>query len=176
MKHYARGAVKGALADGGAVARRWRLLQLYRIVLDEQEENKVRRHQQHRTGADDVLNLHACGHLYSSDRNSLFLAQRALAFEKCSGHIGSLSHTVNFHSHASDLCMVDGTGRRKVYAQEAWVSNSGADRVCHNSRLWDMESGQILASTVQDGMMRIPLDQNYAIVDGDTLLRREARL
>lgn len=176
MQHYARGAVKGALADGGEVARRWRLLQLYKIVVDEQEESEVIAQKRKKTGADDVLNLHACGHLYSSDRNSLFLAQRALAFERCSGHIGSLSHTVNFHGHASALRMVDSQGHRKVFAQEAWVSNSGADRVCHNSRLWDMESGQIIASTVQDGMMRIPVEQSYAVIDGDALLRREAKL
>lgn len=172
MQRFARGAVKGGLDDGGDVARKWRLLQLYRIVVDEKEEKDLVK----KSGADDVINLHAVGHLYASDRNSLFLAQRALAFERCSGHIGSLSHTVNFHGHASDLLMIDGDGHRKVFAQEAWVSNSGADRVCHNSRLWDVKSGKIVASTVQDGMMRIPVEQSYAVIDGDALLRREAKL
>ncbi|KAK5085161.1 hypothetical protein LTR05_004440 [Lithohypha guttulata] len=182
MTGYNVKAVAGAIDDNGEAARKWRLLILYRIVLDEEEEMQhvkelAAEGKRKKTGADDVLNLHAIGHLYASDRNSLFLAQRALGFEKQLGQVGSLSHTVNFHTHASALSMVDTkVGRRKEYAQEAWCSNSGADRVCHNSRLWDVETGQILASTVQDGMMRMPVDWNGEIIDGDAILRKDAKL
>lgn len=167
MSEYNPTAPEGATDDDGEAARRWRMLTLYRIVLDEEGDNESEALDgrsahigvgKKKTGADDILNLHACAHLYASDRNSIFSAQRALGFHDIRGLLGSLSHTVNFHSHASDWLMVNPeSGRPKEYAQEIWTSNSGADRVCHNSRLWDIETGQILATTVQDGMMRIPV-------------------
>ena len=61
------------------------------------------------------------------------------------------------------------TGRRKMYVQESWASNSGTDRLCHNSRLWDYDEGRIIATTIQDGMMRIATDAKPRVYDGDNL-------
>lgn len=167
------GVVSG---DDGSAAKKWRLLVLYRLV-DDREDGTGEAAKQKKTGADDVINLHACAHLYASDRNSLFLAQRALGFQNVRGQMGSLSHTVNFHGYAKEWLMVDEqTGRPKEYIQESWISNSGADRVTHNSRLWDKQTGKIIASTVQDGMMRMPTGNTQKIVDGDAIVRREAKL
>lgn len=177
---------RGGLADGGDVARRWRLLVLYRLIVDDNDdksndeisESGRTSKAQTKTGADDELNLHACAHIYASDRNSLFLAQRALGLELMTGHIGSLSHTVNFHGGAESLRMIaqDSARTRKEFVQESWVSSSGDDRVCHESRIWDRATGRILASTVQDGMMRIPVKQDFTFIDRDIILQRKAKL
>ena len=179
MDGYNTKACPGAKADGGESARRWRLLLMYRLVMDAEEERRMveERGKHKKNGADDVINLHACAHLYASDRNSLFLVQRALGFERAPGQVGSLSHTVNFHRHASELLMIDeASGRLREYIQESWTSNSGADRVTHNSRIWDKETGKILATTVQDGMMRIQQGEKSGLIDHEALLRRESKL
>lgn len=179
MDGYNAKACAGARDDGGESARRWRLLLLYRLITDAEEERITadKRGKHRKNGADDVINLHACAHMYASDRNSLFLVQRATGFERSPGQVGSLSHTVNFHGHASDLLMVDeSTGKPKEYVQESWTSSSGADRVTHNSRLWDKDTGRILASTVQDGMMRIHHGKKTGLIDYEALMRRESKL
>lgn len=182
MTRYNTKPTPGAIADKGEAARKWRLLVLYKIVLDDEratgDEDRLRsRRKRPAHASEDILNLHACAHLYASDRNSILLCQRALGFEDIRCGAGSLSHTVNFHSHASELLMVDSEdGQPKVFAQESWTSGSAGDRVCHNSRLWDMESGRIIATTVQDGMLRALVDQPVKVIDGDSILRREAKL
>ena len=170
------GGVMGG--DGGDAARRWRLLQLYRLVEDERDAKLgAETEKKMKTGADDVFNLHACAHLYASDRNSLFLAQRALGFQDVRGQMGSLSHTVNFHGYAKELVMVDErTGKPKEFVQEMWISDSGADRATYNSRLFEKESGRIIATSVQDGMMRIPTGRTKEIIDGDAIVRRDMKL
>ena len=165
MRGYNPNSVpQGGLADGGEKASKWRLLMMYRLVEGDEELKG-------KNAASDLINENACAHLYASDRNSLFLALRALGFERDQGQVGSLSHTVNFHGDAVDLMM-----GKKVFVQEQWISSSGADRVTHTSRIWDQESGKILASTVQDGMMRMPVGKSREVVDGEALLRREAKL
>jgi acyl-CoA thioesterase len=124
----------------------------------------------------DDMNLHACAHLYACDRNSLFLGQRAHGFESILSEAGSLSITVVFHGPPQRLNMIDkGTGKRKMFVQESWASNSGADRLCHNSRLWDYDEGRIIATTLQDGMMRFPTNAAPRIYDGETS-RKESKL
>lgn len=173
-KTMAVGGVKGG--DEGKAARTWRLLLIYRLI-DDEEDQSGSGSDKHKTGADDVINLHACAHLYASDRNSLFLAQRALGFHDTRGQMGTLSHTVNFHGDAKNWVMVDEqSGKPKEYMQESWISNSGADRITHNSRLWDKATGRIIASTVQDGMMRLPVKTPTGLIDGDAIVRRDAKL
>jgi acyl-CoA thioesterase len=70
--------------------------------------------------------------------------------------MGSLGHTVIFHAGAERLRTVDrSTKRRRWFVQEAWTSNSGENRGCHESRLWDWKKGEVVATTLQDGMVRI---------------------
>lgn len=163
--------------DDGKAAREWTQLLLYRLLDDGEELSRNQESSKNKTGGDDIINLHACAHIYASDRNSLFLAQRALGFHNTRGQMGTLSFTFNFHGHAKDWLMVDEkTGKPKEYVQENWVSNSGGDRVTLDSRLWDKASGRVIATTVQDGMMRIPTKTTTEMVDGDAIVRREAKL
>lgn len=146
MTPYNGTATRGGGPNGSKVSQ-WRQLIFYRM---------------RKEGPGDLdemnLNLHACAHMYASDRNSLFLAQRALGYEKELAPMGSLAHSVVFHGAAEDMRMVDEKDDDKWFVQEAWTSASGENRLVHNSRLWDYKEGKIIAQTTQDGMMRIPLE------------------
>jgi hypothetical protein len=132
--------------ENSDITSRWRQLLFYRLIQDD--DSNVN---------DPVdLNLHAAAHLYASDRNSLFLIQRAAGYQDVRTTMASLSHTVVFHGLAEHLCMVDDSGKSKWFVQEAWTSGSGDKRGTHNSRLWDYEAGRVLATTLQDGMLRFP--------------------
>ena len=107
-------------------------------------------------------NLFACAHMYASDKNSLFLAARALGYQTYSA-IASLSLTVIFHEHGQALRMVDWDASspqtnepssKKWFMQEAWTPRSGDNRVVHESRLWSPD-GTLLATTLQDGQFRL---------------------
>jgi hypothetical protein len=50
-------------------------------------------------------NLHACGHLYASDRNSLFIIPNHLDRGREFTRMASLSHSVIFHVGVKDLVM-----------------------------------------------------------------------
>ena len=172
MRRFNGRAVEGG-KDGGELARRWRLLVFYRVLREEDvlDSMKITNKDTGDDKDEDDLNFHACAHLYASDRNSLFLGQRALGYETIHTQAGSLAHTVIFHGPPSRLKMFDDSGKRKMYVQESWTSNSGADRLTHNSRLWDYDEGRIIATTMQDGMMRIPTDAKPRAFDGDNLKR-----
>jgi acyl-CoA thioesterase II len=176
MRAYNGRAVQGG-TDGGAAARRWRLLVFYRLLREKDviESERIKDTSTQGDEDEDDLNLHACAHLFASDRNSLFLVQRAMGYETTMGQMGSLAHTVVFHGVPSRVKMIDDNGNRKMYVQESWTSNSGADRCCHHSRLWDYDEGRVIATTMQDGMMRINSDAKPRAYDGDNL-RRDSRL
>ncbi|KAF2103996.1 acyl-CoA thioesteras-like protein [Rhizodiscina lignyota] len=123
-------------------------------------------------------NLHAIGHLFASDRNSLHIIPNFNDLGLSASRIASLSHTVTFHVGVDKLFMPnepagrnprspptegpDGEvwsgeadeSQRKWFVQEAWSTRSGGGRAFHTSRLWDMETGVHLATTVQDGLVR----------------------
>lgn len=142
-------AYNGTVEEGGGKdgegTTRWRQLLFYRIIADEEE-------------ADEPvdLNLHAAAHMYASDRNSLFLIQRAAGYHQIRTTMASLSHTVVFHRPADSIRMTDETGKPKWFVQEAWTTFNGDLRGTHNSYLWNFEEGEVLATTLQDGMMRFP--------------------
>lgn len=153
MRKY-NGEVEEGGGKDGEGATRWRQLIFYRIILDDDDSESAAAG---RRAAEPVdLNLHAAAHLYASDRNSLFLIQHAAGFQKLRTGMASLSHTVIFHQPADSLCMVDDQGRPKWFVQESWTTFSADKRGCHNSYLWDFEKGLVLATTIQDGMIRFP--------------------
>ena len=179
MRRYHEQVKTGGIDGGNGPVKpeQRRLLLFYRLLRERDVDSSEQQSESSSLNHEDDPNLHACAHLYASDRNSLFLAQRALGFESVIGQLGSLAHTVIFHGPVSTINMVAGSGRRKLYLQESWTSNSGADRVCHNSRLWDYDEGKVIATTIQDGMMRMPIDAKPRTYDGDTLKpSRESKL
>ena len=157
------GRYNGVVGEGGdGRVGQWRQLAFYRVILDDEDDEDDTEDAEH--DDDDELRLHISAHLYASDRNSLFLIQRAHGYQGRETRLGSLGHTVVFHGHVERRRMVDkGTGgtrrrrrrRRRWFVQEAWTSNSGDNRGCHESRLWDWEKGEVVATTLQDGMVRV---------------------
>lgn len=129
-------------------------------------------------------NLHACAHLYASDRNSLFIIPNHLSLGREYTRMASLSHTVIFHVGIRDLvmspeprinhpnanptlfdegslplCNLEPYSKgdkdgRKWFVQEAWVTRAGGGRGLHTSRLFDYQSGVHIATTIQDGLVR----------------------
>jgi acyl-CoA thioesterase II len=129
-------------------------------------------------------NMHACAHLYASDRNSLFIVPNHLDRQRQYTRMASLSHTVIFHVGIKDLilspeprinhpnadptlweegplplCNLEGHSQgdkdgRKWFVQEAWLTRATGGRALHTSRMWDYASGTHIATTYQDGLIR----------------------
>ena len=119
-------------------------------------------------------NLHLVGHLYASDRNSLFIVPNHLELGFEFTRMASLSHTVIFHVGIEDLLLRDEPPdddprafpttkeskrgeldtQRKWYMQESWIQRVEGGRGLHTSRLWDPDTGLHIASTMQDGLVR----------------------
>lgn len=129
-------------------------------------------------------NLHACAHLFASDRNSLFIIPNHLGRGRDFTRMASLSHTVIFHAGIRDLamppeprithpkavptlfeegslplCNLEGSREgdkdgRKWFVQESWLTRAAGGRGLHTSRMWDYDSGVHLATTIQDGLIR----------------------
>lgn len=95
-------------------------------------------------------NLHACAHLFASDRNSLYLISNALEIGNQIAKMGSLSHSVVFHVQSKELLLLDD---ETWFCQEAWTARSEGGRGMHESKIWN-EKGLHVASTWQDGMVR----------------------
>ena len=131
-------------ALNGNNPEQYRQLHFYRLIPEKGDDSQD-------------LNLHLCAHLYASDRNSLEMIPRALGRVSKHSSMASLAHTVVFHGRAQDLNMLE-KGEPKWFVQEAWASRSGEGRACHESRLLDWESGTVVGTTLQDGMLRIGKD------------------
>ncbi len=95
------------------------------------------------------INLHACAHLYTSDRNSLFIISNAVDYGDEVEMMGSLSHNVVFHGTDKDLVMKEG----EWCLQGMSAPRSGHGRGMHESRIWD-KRGKPIARTWQDGLVR----------------------
>ncbi|KAJ9659269.1 hypothetical protein H2201_007419 [Coniosporium apollinis] len=98
-------------------------------------------------------NLHACAHLYASDRNSDFVITNHMDVGNDFTHMASLSHSVVFHAEPEALSMVDEQGKPRWFCQEARMTRAGGNRGMHESRLVD-EGGVHVATTWQDALVR----------------------
>jgi len=133
-------------------------------------------------------NMHACAHLYASDRNSLFIVPNHLDRPRDYTRMASLSHSVIFHVGIKDLimtaepridhpnadptlwddgalplCNLEGYDKgdrdgRKWYVQEAHLTRATGGRALHTSRMWDYDTGVHIATTFQDGLIRFKND------------------
>lgn len=99
-------------------------------------------------------NLHACAHLYASDRNSLFLSASMLEID---GYLAmaSLSHTVVFHTTGATLDTTDTVGKERWVMQEARTDRLEDERITYHSRIWD-DTNRHIATVFQNGMVRWP--------------------
>jgi hypothetical protein len=134
-------------------------------------------------------NMHACAHLYASDRNSLFIVPNHLDRPSGFTRMASLSHSVIFHVGIKDLIMpaeprinhpkaeptfwedtplplcnlkgYDGgdADGRKWFVQEAHFTRATGGRALHTSRMWDYDTGVHIATTFQDGLIRFKPDE-----------------
>jgi acyl-CoA thioesterase len=134
-------------------------------------------------------NMHACAHLYASDRNSLFIVPNHLDRPSGFTRMASLSHSVIFHVGIKDLimpaeprinhpnaeptfwenaslplCNLEGYGGgdadgRKWFVQEAHFTRATGGRALHTSRMWDYDTGVHIATTFQDGLIRFKPDE-----------------
>jgi len=99
-------------------------------------------------------NIHACAHLYASDRNSLFIITNFTGVGDDYAQMGSLMHSVVFHVGMEGLDFYTKDGKPRWYTQESWMTRARQGRGMHNSRLWNGE-GLHVATTWQDGLVRI---------------------
>ena len=141
-----------------------------------------------KTSVTREANMHACAHLYASDRNSLFIIPNHLDRARDYTRMASLSHTVIFHVGIKDLTMPpeprinhpdadptlweDGSlplcnleahekgdkDGRKWFVQESWMTRASGGRALHTSRMWDYATGVHIATTIQDGLIRFKSD------------------
>lgn len=137
----------------------YRQLQYYRFLGSPEggdDSAGPSKDEEERDARGEYDNLYACAHLYSSDKNSLFIITTALDMEERFMQMASLSHTVVFHALEKPLRMFDwGSSReKKWFVQEASTSRSGENRGLHESRLWAPD-GTLVATTLQDGMIRV---------------------
>ncbi|KAF2397700.1 Thioesterase/thiol ester dehydrase-isomerase [Trichodelitschia bisporula] len=100
-------------------------------------------------------NLHACAHLYASDRNGLFPIPNFLDLGDQYQAIASLSHTVILHVEADGLNMIGPTGKPYWFLHEIEVTRIAHGRAMTNYKLW-REDGVHVATCVQDGLLRMP--------------------
>ncbi|KAG8631891.1 hypothetical protein KVT40_001031 [Elsinoe batatas] len=108
-------------------------------------------------------NLHACAHLYASDRNSLFIVANHLDVGQNFTQMASLSHTVVFHTPHPDFAMErpgqSGQEERIWYCKEDWTSRAAGGRGIHHSRMVG-PGGRHVATSWQEGMVRLGKDQD----------------
>jgi len=97
----------------------------------------------------DKLNLHACAHLYASDRNGMYLIGNALKYGDQTNIMGSLSHSVVFHVSSKELIMK----KEEWWCQESWSARSEGGRGMVESRIIN-KNGEHVATTWQDGVAR----------------------
>jgi hypothetical protein len=147
-----------------------------------------RTHSTEKTSLTREANMHACAHLYASDRNSLFIVPNHLDRPRGYTRMASLSHSVVFHVGIKDLimpaeprinhqnadptlwedgslplCNLEGYDKgdkdgRKWYVQEAHLTRATGGRALHTSRMWDYDTGVHIATTFQDGLIRFKSD------------------
>lgn len=146
----------------------YRQLQYYRFIGSpeggDDDADRPSAEEEEKDTRGEYDNLYACAHLYSSDRNSLFVIATALDVGERFVQMASLSHTVVFHTFGEALRMIDwksageggkgGALKKKWFVQEASTSRSGENRGLHESRLWSPD-GTLVATTMQDGMIRV---------------------
>lgn len=110
------------------------------------------------------INLSICAHLYASDRESLYLATRSLGLREAVGAGGarsalaSISHSVVLHDLGDGVVFPDaevGDERERWFCQEVRTDRWADGRVLVHGRIFDVDTGRHVASTMQDGILKV---------------------
>jgi acyl-CoA thioesterase len=104
-------------------------------------------------------NIHACAHLYASDRNSLFIVANHYEISDKFTQMASLSHTVVFHTPALEMMLQNQVKERVWFCQEVWTTRAGGGRAMHHSRIIG-PGGVHVGTTFQEGMIRVGTGEN----------------
>lgn len=107
-------------------------------------------------------NIHACAHLYASDRNSLFIVANHLDVGDTFTSMASLSHTVVFHTPFSKFLMHPDDGNEDAgvwFSKEDWTTRAAGGRGMHHCRMIG-PGGVHVATSMQEGMVRIGKGKN----------------
>ncbi|KAK5706450.1 hypothetical protein LTR97_001438 [Elasticomyces elasticus] len=130
----------------------------------------------------DVPNMHLCAHLYASDRNSLYIVANHVDVGDLWTQMGSLVHSVNFHSNMADLWfqpsanetspLDDSSGR--WFCKEDWTDRVANGRALFHSKVWS-PSGKHIATVSQDGMIRVTKKAIASPQEVETMKGREAK-
>lgn len=69
--------------------------------------------------------------------------------------MASLNHTVIFHVEGKGMNMVDETGKPKWFCLEETIDHISNGRALAVCKLWEVQTGSPIASTMQDGLVRM---------------------
>lgn len=120
-------------------------------------------------------NLEACAHLYHSDRESVWSILRQYELLDVLEVASSLSHTVQFHVGGDKLRFHDKNGKRRWYYLETHCKRVGDGRGLHEGQIYDRE-GNHVASTMQDGAMKLKWKSEEQKIEREEKIRRDAGL
>ncbi|KAJ6261988.1 hypothetical protein Dda_2789 [Drechslerella dactyloides] len=113
--------------------------------------------------------LSLCAHIYASDRNGMFAITDPHNVGNDIIHTGSLSHTLIFHANPTKLLFrpsdsssssdSDNDGSSPDWAVlEQFGDGASEGRGVVRGRLWNVD-GTLLATTVQDAVVRVRVDE-----------------
>ncbi|KAF4535051.1 Thioesterase/thiol ester dehydrase-isomerase [Lasiodiplodia theobromae] len=111
------------------------------------------------------INLSICVHIFASDRESLFFASRHLGVHARvltpAAAITSLSHTVVLHEVGDAVTFPDavvaGTRRKEKerrFCQEVFTDRWADGRVLVHGKIYDVDTGVHVATTMQEGILK----------------------
>ncbi|KAK0628001.1 hypothetical protein DIS24_g10904 [Lasiodiplodia hormozganensis] len=114
------------------------------------------------------INLSICAHLYASDRESLYLVTRSLGVREAvmtggaRNALASISHSVVLHDLGDGVVFPDadddlvvGDERERWFCQEVRTDRWADGRVLVHGRIFDVDTGRHVASTMQDGILKV---------------------
>ncbi|KAK5133318.1 hypothetical protein LTR08_007843 [Meristemomyces frigidus] len=107
-------------------------------------------------------NMHLCAHLYASDRNSLFIVANHFEVGDIYTQMGSLVHSVVFHTGMENLSFGPSAGTSsplddksgRWFCKEDYSDRVAAGRGLFHSKVWAPD-GMHVATIIQDGMIRV---------------------
>ncbi|GME25875.1 Acyl-CoA thioesterase II [Neofusicoccum parvum] len=104
-----------------------------------------------------AVNLHVCAHLYASDRETIYTVARQLGVWGRVEAVASVSHKVVVHELGEGVMFGEGEEGgegEKWFCQEVWTDRWADGRVVVHGRIYDVDTGKHVASTMQDGILK----------------------